>query len=219
MVNRMQARKKSTLRIILWSILAFLGFVFVAIVIPLWIRSQRTPSPAGAGLAAAEVERNATKLALQATAEAFPTAQVGIEAIKPLDVGEMTVTPEATAYASVAGAVAAGVGAIIEVQPPFPATQYRINNAWYYDHDEGRQRTFVWAGSYARQGEAEPGLVIVQVYRRDEPSQPVETTVFDAPPGTGALTIASAEGMKLKLQSQEGKILYFDVASRAYSQP
>ncbi|MCE5258502.1 MAG: hypothetical protein LLG44_05500 [Chloroflexi bacterium] len=215
----MKPQNKHTLHVVLWSLLGFAGFIVIAIVIPLWIRSQRTSSQPGQALDAAEIERNATKLAVQATAEAFPTSEIGIQGIKPLSAGELTVTPEATAYAPIQGSVQAGAGAIVEVQPPFPSSVYRITNAWYYDSEQGTERTFVWAGSYTRQGEVEPGIVVIQIYKRSEMNQAAETTVYDAPQGVGALTVTGAEGMRLTLQSEEGQTLYFDLAGRQFMQP
>jgi hypothetical protein len=208
---------------LLWGIVAAFGFVIVAIVIPLWIRSIRnqalqTPQP-NQSISASDQMRNATKLAIYATSQAHPTGEVGIKEIKPLGVGETERTPEATAYAPISAAQVAGLGAIVEVQPPFPPGLYRILNAWYYDDQDGKQRTFVWAGSLSRQGEAEPGVIIVQVYHPGNGSQLPQTDRYDAPAGIGPLKVVGAEGLRLILLSAEGKTLYFDVAERRYVIP
>ncbi|MHB9033782.1 MAG: hypothetical protein ACYC6L_12140 [Anaerolineae bacterium] len=205
-------------QIVVWSVLAFLAFILVAIVIPLWIRSLRPTAPVVAAANPSDEQRNATKIAILATAETFPTAQFGVKGIKPLEAGELTITPEATAYAPFSAAVKAGIGAIVEVQPPFPATVYRILNAWYYDDEQGTRRTFVWAGSLTRQGEEEPGIVIVQVYQRNDPGQEPETQEYQPPAGIGALKITGADGTLLRL-SAEGHELVFNVLTREFSEP
>lgn len=136
--------------------------------------------------------------------------------IKPLSEGESSATPEATAYAPFQGAQAAGAGAIVEVQPPFPASLYRIQNAWLYDDEQGTRRTFVWAGSETRQGEAEPGVIIVQVYVKGSGELEPQTDVYAAPAGVGPLKVVNAEGMRLLLEAGENQTIVFDVAERRY---
>jgi hypothetical protein len=205
--------------LLLWGILAAFGFVIVAIVIPLWIRSARSSPQPSRTFSASDVVRNATKMALYATSQAYPTSQIGITGIKPLDIGETERTPEATAYAPIREAQVAGLGAIVEVQPPFPPGLYRILNAWYLDDKQGKQRTFVWAGSLARQGEAEPGVIVVQVYQLGDGVDAPQTTRYDAPAGVGPLKITGAEGLRLILRSAEDETLYFDVNDRRFVVP
>jgi len=203
-------------RILLWSALAFTGFLVIAVVIPLVIRSVRLNSQPERTTASDIVMQNATKLAVEATAAAFPAAEVGAMDIKPLGENEAAQTPEATAYAPVLGAQAAGAGAIVEVQPPFPASLYRIQNAWLYDDEQGTRRTFAWAGSETRQGEPEPGVIIIQVYVKGSNDLEPQTEVYPAPEGIGPLKVISAEGMRLSLESAQGQVVLFDIAERLY---
>ncbi|MHB1356363.1 MAG: hypothetical protein ACYCZF_10350 [Anaerolineae bacterium] len=205
--------------LLLWGILAVFGFVIVAIVIPLWIRSVRDQPQPTRIISAYDAARNATKLAIYATAQAFPTSEVGVKGIKPLDVSETERTPEATAYAPIREAQVAGLGAIVEVQPPFPPSLYRILNAWYLDDNEGKQRTFVWAGSLSRQGEVEPGVIVVQVYQLGDGANPPKSDRYDAPANVGPLKVVGAEGLRLILRSAKDKTLYFDVPERRFIEP
>lgn len=205
--------------LLLWGILAAFGFVIVAIVIPLWIRSARREPQPSRTLSQSDIVRNATKLAIYATSQAYPTSEIGVKEIKPLDIGETERTPEATAYAPIRESQAAGLGAIVEVQPPFPPSQYRFLNAWYLDDKEGKQRTFVWAGSLSRQGEPEPGVIVVQVYQLGDGMNAPQTDRYDAPAGVGPLKVVGAEGLRLILRSAEDKTLYFDVNERHFVVP
>ena len=216
-MNQLTVHQKKYL--LLWGILAAFGFVIVAIVIPLWIRSVRREPQPSRTISPSDMVRNATKLAIYATSQAYPTSEIGIKGIKPLDIGETERTPEAAAYAPIREAQAAGLGAIVEVQPPFSPGLYRILNAWYLDDNEGKQRTFVWSGSLSRQGEAEPGVIIVQVYQLDGGTNTPQTDRYDAPLGVGPLKVVGAEGLRLILRSAEDRTLYFDVAERRFIVP
>jgi hypothetical protein len=215
----MKQRGAYQVRYLLSGILVGLGIIFVGIIVPTWIHSINQVVEPNRTISPADAERNATKLAIYATSQAHPTSQIGVKEIKPLDDAETERTPEATAYAPIRESRAAGVGAIVEVQPPFAPGLYRILNAWYYDEKNGQQRTFVWAGSLNRQGEAEPGIVIVQVYQLGSDAGAPQTELFNAPEGVGPLSVVGAEGLRLILHSAEDKTIYFDVSTKSFVVP
>ncbi|NLV73296.1 MAG: hypothetical protein GXY52_01225 [Chloroflexi bacterium] len=209
--------KPSAASVILMIIAGVVLFLFVAVALPLWIRSQRDVEPQlESTLAPDDEARNATKIAYSATAEFVPTGGVEVQGIKPLTEGEISITPEPDGLLPIADAVPAGDGAIIERQPPFPGSMYRITNAWYVDAADGSQRTFVWAGARVLDDGTLAGLVIVQEYAADNLSESV-TSEYDAPSGTGLLTITGAEGHVVALSSEEGRQLHYDAAVRSFT--
>jgi hypothetical protein len=74
----MKPQNKHTLHVVLWSLLGFAGFIVIAIVIPLWIRSQRASSQPGQALRSG-IERNVLNWRV-APAEAFPTLKLVFKA-------------------------------------------------------------------------------------------------------------------------------------------
>ncbi len=126
------------------------------------------------------------------------------------------ITPAATLPPD-AARLAAGAGWIVQdFAAPFPAMSHVITTLWY--EEIGDTRIVVFAGALRDNPgislDAKQGIVIVQTQTRD--GQPIATATYPAPNLSGALTLTSAEGERLVLQSARGTLLYFDLPTRKF---
>lgn len=117
---------------------------------------------------------------------------------------------------------------IIPISPPFPAQVYLIKEQGWQAVEAGK-RIAVYAGALAEN--RAQGLLIVEVASLPKPSAvPAFTqpggelqgdqtrlyTRFPTPTLEGAVEIVSAQGHRLTLRAESGKVLEFDVLQRGW---
>jgi hypothetical protein len=117
---------------------------------------------------------------------------------------------------------------IVPITPPFPAESYTIHEQGWQAVQAGK-RIAVYAGALT--ADRAQGLVIVEVASLPKPSaaptftkpgrelQDDQTrlfTRFPTPTREGAVEIVGAQGQRLTLKAESGKILVFDVRERGW---
>lgn len=167
-----------------------------------------------------------TKQAIVQTEVARPTQVASVQAtrLKPTPVGLTNATPEPTAFAPIPDSTPLGRGAIAQIVPSFSTNAYHIQNAWYMDSNDGRQRVIVHAGSLAGPGgtTTEQGVVIVvkwEIKVKDGRTivQMVEMTPYLALGQNGSFRIVDAMGERIVLANAVGNRFYFDVPARQFA--
>jgi hypothetical protein len=109
-----------------------------------------------------------------------------------------------------------GVGTINDFAPsPFSSEQYQITND--YITLSGPLNVIFYAGASAQN--TDQGIVAELTTPTNQNDQSIQTTlkVFDAPGNVGTLTFESVKGNVLTLKNQNGKVLYFDTLTHAFS--
>lgn len=168
----------------------------------------------------------ATKQAIVQTEAARPTpaASVQVTRLKPTPAGLTNTTPEPTAFAFIPGSTPVGHGAVAQIAPPFSTSAYHIQNAWYMNLKDGRQRVVVYAGSLAAPGgtATEQGVVIVvkwgiKVKDGRTIVQMVEMTPYVTQGQNGSVRIVDAVGERIVLANTVGNQFYFDVPARQFA--
>lgn len=97
-------------------------------------------------------------------------------------------------------------GMLEDIQPPFPPMKYDITTIWQ-DYVDGIL-TRVYAGALGE--DLEQGVLVVTQYDR------VGGGEFFLPEKEGALTIISNDGLRLNIQTKNGRQLIFDVAAMMF---
>ena len=95
----------------------------------------------------------------------------------------LTSTPPAAdlpTLTAIPNSTPAGVGAFLNVSPNVLGSKYEIQNAYYFDTLEGRERYEIYAGAVAGSGgeETAQGVVIVHLHRIGEDGNPSTQAVY-----------------------------------------
>jgi len=106
------------------------------------------------------------------------------------------------------------LGIFTDAEAPLPSSEYRFTSRWV--GVIGDEYVVVHAGALS--SNIRQGILAIFTYSRRDTSAPSSFDVYPSPSPMGAVSIISAKGTHLELQSESGDPLSFDVLSRLFSE-